>query len=153
MNPGRLLRIGLIASLLLFSACLRGAPSPPASSEPSVPPTCETGFTPPDGFEQTESFTEAYADHLGVRRGYQDDQGRELHVFAGIPGEFGEGLPPDGSVTVWTGDAAALLGREVVWVLAWDSSGPCAARAVLGNGFGRGEFLRSMREAGIVRPE
>jgi hypothetical protein len=150
VNGGLLVRVILSGSLLLAAACSRGSPSPPASDEPSPPPACETGFTPPEGFAQTDSFTEPYADHLGVRQGFEDDRGRELHVFAGIPGEFGEGLPPGGSVTVATGESAALLGRDQVWALVWDTEGPCSARAVLGNGFGRVEFVDSLREAGIV---
>jgi hypothetical protein len=146
-----MVRFGVSVLLLVIPACSRGTPVPPASSEPSGPPPCETGFTPPAGFEQTESFTEPYADHLGVRQGFKDEEGRELHVFAGIPGEFGEGLPAGGSVTVSTGESAAVLGKDEVWVLVWDTSGPCAARAVLGNGFGRAEFLDSLKVAGIVQ--
>lgn len=82
--------------------------------------------------------------------GFADPAGREIHVFAGIPGEFGEGLPDHGEVTVTEGGPARLLGDGSVWVLVWDTSGACAAHAVLGNGFKRGEFLRVVKEAGVV---
>ena len=141
----------VVTAGLLASACGRsGAPSQSGPNRSSGPPPCETGFTPPEGFHPTERFTELYSDHLGVRQGYRDDLGRELHVFAGIPGEFGEGLPPAGSATVTTGQTAVLLGQDEVWVLSWDTAGPCAARAVLGNGFERREFLGTLQEAGVV---
>jgi hypothetical protein len=135
----------------LASGCGPNAASRDQTSGSSAPAPCETGFTPPEGFQPTERFTERYADHLGVREGYRDDLGRELHVFAGIPGEFGEGLPPGGSAVVTTGESAVLLGEDEVWVLAWDAEGPCAARAILGNGFARREFLGTLQEAGIVQ--
>lgn len=152
MSPRASIRAIVCAVVVLTPACSRGSSAPRAPTGPSGPPACETGFTPPEGFEQTESFTEPYADHLGVRQGFKDDEGRELHVFAGIPGEFGEGLPPGGSVTVSTGESAAVLGKDEVWALVWDTQGPCSARAVLGNGFGRAEFLGSLKDAGIVQP-
>jgi hypothetical protein len=144
--------LALTTAGLLASGC--GSNAAPSRSGPAPsggPAPCGTGFTPPEGFHPTERFTERYSDHLGVRQGYRDDLGRELHVFAGIPGEFGEGLPPAGTVAVTTGQTAVLLGRNEVWVLSWDAEGPCAARAVLGHGFGRRGFLGTLQEAGVVQ--
>lgn len=135
------------ALLVLASACSghnAGGVTPPAQ------PRCETGFSAPAGFEQVESFDERYSNRVGVRLGYRDADKRELHVFAGIPGEFGEGLPDAGEVQVSGGWPGRLLGGGSVWVLAWDTSGPCAAHAVLGKGLTRRDFLRVLKESGVV---
>ncbi|HZD80999.1 MAG TPA: hypothetical protein VE646_13295 [Actinomycetota bacterium] len=70
----------------------------------------------PVGFAQSELAEDPYQDHVGVRVGYVDDSGRELHVFSGIPGEFGEGLPQVDQLSA-SGSPAALLGRGKVRVL------------------------------------
>jgi hypothetical protein len=138
-----------LASVLLVlpSAC---SGHNPGGVTPTAQPRCEIGFSAPAGFEQVESFDELYSNRVGVRLGYRDASGRELHVFAGIPGEFGEGLPDAGEVQVTGGWPGRLLGNGSVWVLAWDTSGPCAAHAVLGNGLARRRFLRVLMESGVV---
>ena len=140
---------GLIPVVLAFAAACtgKGATSATPSGEP---PRCETSFSAPAGFEQVESFDERYSNRLGVRLGYRDAGKRELHVFAGIPGEFGEGLPDAGQVQVSGGWPGRLLGDGAVWVLVWNSNGPCASHAVLGNGFGRRGFLLVLKEAGVL---
>lgn len=117
---------------------------------PTAQPRCETEFSAPTGFEQFENFDERYSNRVGVRFGYRDAGKRELHVFAGIPGEFGEGLPDSGEVQVTGGWPGRLLGDGSVWVLAWNTTGPCAAHAVLGNGLTRRDFLRALKESGVI---
>jgi len=117
---------------------------------PSGVPTCEVRFTMPAGFEVTRTREEPAPDHVGVRMDLRDDRGRHLHVFAGVEGEFGEGAPVDGRVRLATGEEVRLLGAGETWILFWESSGPCATHAVIGNGLARDEFLRAMEEAGVV---
>ncbi len=144
-------RAPLVASLLLVVAvgCTPSA-SPEPGSSGSGPSKCEVAFTAPRGFEATETFEDPYPDHVGIRLGFRDGEGRELHYFAGIPGEFGEGLPLDGTLAIVTGEQGRLLGEEDVWVLAWDTTGPCAPHAVLGSGFAREAFVRVLEESGVA---
>lgn len=118
--------------------------------EPDGPPACEPGFSVPAGFRQTEAFEEPYADHVGIWLGFVSGDGRELHAFVGIPGEFGEGLPTVGMVPAAGGIAGPLQGAGSTWVLSWRAPGPCGVRAVLGSGFTHREFLRTLEDAGIV---
>jgi len=104
----------------------------------------------PDGFEVTESLEDPYQDHIGIRVGFSDARGRELHYFAGIPGEFGEGLPLDGPVQLATAEQGSLLGADETWVLVWQTEGPCGAHATLGHGFARQGFLEVLRESGVL---
>jgi hypothetical protein len=117
---------------------------------PPGPVACEANLKVPDGFDVTEGFEEPYPDHIGIRVGFSDRQHRELHYFAGIPGEFGEGLPLDGPLQLATGEQGSLLGADETWVLTWQTEGPCAAHAALGNGFSRQEFLDLLRESGVL---
>ncbi len=142
------LRLVLVGGLLAGSACTGGSPTEPSAS--ARPVRCETGFTAPAGFERFESFEDPYGDHIGVRLGYRDEAGRELHVFSGIPGEFGEGLPSVAEVDVGTAEPAHLLGHGTVWALVWEAEAPCTARAVLGSGFDRTSFLQALRRARVV---
>jgi hypothetical protein len=123
----------------------------PEEAEP-LRARCEPGFEVPAGFEPLETFEEPYPDHLGVRQGYRDGQGRELHVFAGIPGEFGEGLARAGELPLAGGGAGELVGQRRVWVLVWDEGDRCDPRAVLGNGLGRRAFVDALRTAGVLSP-
>jgi hypothetical protein len=122
-----------------------------AADEPRV--VCGVRFAAPAGFDPLEPFEEQYADHVGVRLGFRDDRGREFHVFAGIPGEFGEGLPAAGSVALTEGRSGNLAGRAEVWVLTWEEGGRCDPRAVLGNGFTREEYRAALADAGLAPPE
>jgi hypothetical protein len=114
---------------------------------------CGVRFAAPAGFDPLEPFEEQYADHVGLRLGFRDERGREFHVFAGIPGEFGEGLPAAGSVALTEGRSGDLAGRAEVWVLTWEEGGPCDPRAVLGNGFTREEFQAALADAGLAPAE
>jgi hypothetical protein len=120
-------------------------------SAPDEPPVvCGVRFAAPADFDPLEPFEEEYPDHVGVRLGFRDEGGREFHVFAGIPGEFGEGLPAAGSVPLTEGRNGNLAGRVEVWVLTWEEGGPCDPRAVLGNGFTREEFDAALIDAGLA---
>ena len=139
-----------VAGVLGLVACARDA----SSEVPRVPQTitCAPVFQAPTGFEPLETFEEEYSDHVGIRLGYRDGEGRELHAFAGIPGEFGEGLPDAGEVPLTHGRTGHLFGEGTVWVLVWDEGGACDPRAVLGNGLGRRSFLALLERTGIVTP-
>ena len=120
-------------------------------SAPDEPPVvCGVRFAAPAGSDPLEPFEERYADHVGLRLGFRDDRGREFHVFAGIPGEFGEGLPAAGSVPLTEGRIGSLAGRAQVWVLTWEEGGLCDPRAVLGNGYTREEFQLALADAGLA---
>jgi hypothetical protein len=135
-----------LACLLLVGAAACSGSDPP----PAERPTCEVRFEAPSGFEPLSTFEEEYADHVGVRLGFLDEQRRELHVLVGIPGEIGEGLPSAGEVELTEGRSGALLGRETVWVVRWDEADVCDPRAIIGNGFDRPSFLDALAEAGVA---
>jgi hypothetical protein len=91
-----------------------------------------------------------YPDRIGVRIDLRADGGRELHYFAGIPGEFGEGLPEHGSVDIRGGETGELLGDGTTWVLAWGSGTPCTPVVVIGNGIDRRAFMDLLASAGAL---
>lgn len=131
-------RLGSPLVVLAFAAACTVGGAPPAPPEPRE---CRLAFEAPEGFTDLESFREEYADHVGTRAGFVDDRGRELHAFAGIPGEFGEGLPDAGEVALPSGGTGAMAGDDRIWVVQWSEGGPCDPRAVLGNGLSRRRFL------------
>ena len=116
----------------------------------AAPSRCDVGLSVPDGFRVTGSMRDPHPDHVGVRIDLRADDGRELHYFAGVPGEFGEGLPDRGEIAVASGGTGELLGRETTWVLAWGSGGPCTPVVVLGTGMERAEFTETLRRAGAL---
>ncbi len=146
MSAGKARRAAVL-TLLVAVGCTGGGDH---AESPASPPECEARLAVPPGFRVVESFRDPYPDHVGVRLGFRDDEGREIHYLVGIPGEFGEGLPFEGPVPVASGGPARLLGRGRTWVLAWNETGPCAAHAVLGHGFGRAEFERVLEDAGVI---
>jgi hypothetical protein len=141
--------VGAVFLAALAVACTREASSHDEASADEER-TCQAGFTTPEGFQQTESLRDPYPDHVGIRLGFVSDDGRELHYFAGIPGEFGEGLPSAGDVMVAQGLEGPLQGGRRTWVLSWHAPGPCGARAVLGTGFTRAAFLQTLERAAII---
>lgn len=156
MRRGALTRFAIliVVAATATGACGRGpAPGGAATTTPEEILTCDPGFSEIAGFEQTERSEDPYVDHVGIRLDLEDADHREIHYFAGIPGEFGEGLPANEQVTVAVGVAASLLGQDTTWVLAWDASGPCGRRAVLGEGLTHDEFLETIRSAGIIPAE
>jgi hypothetical protein len=141
-------RLG-IALAVLLAAC--GGTD--GSTEAAGPPVCEPTFTAPSGYEPKQTLREEYADHVGVHRAFRDELGRELHFFAGIPGEFGEGLPRGGPVELTEGREGFLLGRgNQAWLVVWEEGGVCDPRVVVSNGLTRDEFLQALVEAGIAPP-
>lgn len=139
-----------LALAVLVAACAGPAGAEGPDSHDEGVHTCEPGFGAPSGFRATETFEDPYVDHVGIRLGFVDDEGRELHAFVGIPGEFGEGLPVVGSVEAAGGIQGPLQGSGDTWVLSWSSPGPCGPHAILGTGFSRGVFLDTLERAGIV---
>lgn len=139
-----------VAGILGLVACGRGDANPASPTSSTI--TCAPVFEAPIGFEPIETFEETYPDHVGVRLGYRDERRHELHAFAGIPGEFGEGLPDADEVALTRDRSGHLFGQGTVWVLVWDEGDSCDPRAVLGNGLERGDFLRSLERSGIVAP-
>ena len=138
-----------VSSVLTLIACGGGAASQPTPT--SERPVCQVNFVTPAGFERVNTFEESYPDRVGVGIDFRDEADRELHAFAGIRGEFGEGLPDGGTVELAAGGTGRLAGgRHRVWVLVWDEGGNCDPRVVLGNGFDRPAFLAILAEAGIV---
>jgi hypothetical protein len=134
-----------LALVLVLAGCTGSEPD-----EPDDRPVCEVRFAAPTGFAPLDSFEEEYPDHVGVRLGFRDPQGREFHVLAGIPGEIGEGLPTAGELELTEGRTAELVGRDDVWIVIWDEDDRCDPRAVIGNGFTRETFEEALVDAGLV---
>jgi len=140
-----------VSSVLTLVACGGGAATQPSPASERT--ACEVRFVTPEGFERTETFEEPYADRVGVRLGWRDQAGRELHAFAGIPGEFGEGLPDAGTVELAGGGIGRLAGGvHEVWLLSWEKGGICDPRVILGRGFDRRGFLDLLQRAGVTAP-
>ena len=115
---------------------------------------CETPLDPPDGFTRVDALEEEYEDRVGVRLTYQDEGDRLFHSAAGIPGEWGEGLPLAGEVPLASGGTAVLLeGIEGIWFAIWEQGDRCDPRVVIGDGFDRSEFLAVLEDAGIASPQ
>ena len=138
-----------VLALVALSACRSGSTAGDGEP-PEAVPRCQVVVEAPAGFQPLEVFREEYADHVGVRLGFRDLDDRELHAFAGIPGEFGEGLPPAGTLDLGGGRIGLLSGSDRVWVVEWDEGGVCDPRVALGNGFRREGFLSVLEQAGIV---
>ncbi|MFM7719109.1 MAG: hypothetical protein ACKO8G_06425, partial [Actinomycetota bacterium] len=116
-----------------------------------APPPPPPPFPVPEGFVVADSFADAYPDRIATRSTLEDDRGRTLTRFAGLEGEFGEGLPlADDAVALASGGTARLLGSQRVWALVWRTDGPCGAKAAFAGGFRRGAFLRVLREMGVL---
>jgi hypothetical protein len=141
----RLLAACVAALVVAGPACSRsGAPTDDG------PARCDVGLEVPDGFRVSGGIEDPYPDRIGVRIDLRADDGRELHYFAGIPGEFGEGLPERGSVAVRGGETGELAGEGTTWVLVWGSGTRCTPVVVLGNGVERREFMRLLASAGAI---
>lgn len=143
------LRVAIIAIAIAAIGC-SGPDAGHGPRQHEGLPICEMGFSLPEGFRERETFEDPYGDHVGIRFGFVDGAGRELHYFAGIPGEFGEGLPVVGRVAVALDLEGVLQGKGKVWVLSWRAPGPCGVRAALGSGFSRRAFLGTLERAGAI---
>jgi hypothetical protein len=148
MTIRRVIGSAAAAALLPLAACHDGAPV----SRPSDRPRCESMFPVPHGFQTVQTFEEPYPDHIGTRVSLRDGAGRRLFWFAGIPGEYGEGLPTAGRVEIASGERVPLIGADGTWVVSWDMQGVCGSHAILGNGFSRKRFTEMLRRSGIVAP-
>ena len=141
------MRRTFVLVLLATMACTVGGTEEPTTPSPVV---CDVRFAAPSGFGPLEPFEEEYDDHVGVRLGFRDERRREIHVFAGIPGEIGEGLPSAGRVRLTEGRTASVVGRGEVWVVVWNERDICDPRAVLVNGLSRREFVDTLAEMGLA---
>lgn len=131
---------------------------PPAAPEETGAETpgvarmrCRTEIAPPAGFAPIGTFRVREADHVGIRESYRDPEGRELHVTAGISGEFAEGGEVV-EVTLASGEPARIAGSGTDWVLLWESPPPCEQRTVGGAGFASAGFVDVLVEMGLLAP-
>jgi hypothetical protein len=138
-----------LAVPVALAAMLTAACGASRADAPAVQ-TCEIRFAAPSGFAPTETFEQRYDGRIGVRLGFRDVRRREFHVFAGIRGEFGEGLPDAGTLPLTDGRIGVLVGRGDVWFLTWTEGDRCDPRAVLGNGFSRSGFEAALVDAGLA---
>lgn len=137
-----------VTAIALLSVTLTScAPQPAPAADPIA---CEVPVPDPPGFAHRATFEDASGGHIAVRRGLADPRGAELHLFAGVAGDFGEGLDPSGTVPLADGGLARLVGRARTWVVVWDVTGPCTPHAVLGTGIGRRRFLDVLCEVGLL---
>ena len=127
--------------------------------EPKVAPTsppvrCEAPFTVPTGFGVAGMLDDRYTDHIGLRVRLRDNRDRELELFFGVPGEYGEHAPVVGRRTVYSGESATLFrSPDENWTLSWFTAGPCGSNAVFGHGFKqKREFLGVLEETGLIEP-
>jgi hypothetical protein len=132
--------------LLATTACTVGETQEPTPSRV----VCDLRFAAPSGFGPLEPLEVEYDDHVGVRLDLRDERRREVHVFAGIPGEIGEGLPSAGRVRLTDGRTVPVVGRGEVWVAVWNERDICDPRAVLVNGLSRREFVTTLAEMGLA---
>ena len=109
------------------------------------------GFTPPASFREIAAVRVPEGDHVGIRLSYSDTAGRRLHFTAGIAGEFAEGGRSVGMYEIASNGQGQLFATGgATWVLVWQGPPPCATHTVAGNGFSRGEFLRTMIRSGVI---
>lgn len=115
------------------------------------PPRCPPPIAIPDGFEVVSQMEDPMPGRIATRSSLDDSRGRSLHLFSGLEGEFGEGLPlVDDALMLASGSRASLLGSGDTWALVWRDAKPCASRAVFASGFRRAAFLRVMGEVGLL---
>ncbi len=143
----RLILLGLTACVACVGGSSRTAPT-------HLPPRCEATFTVPAGFGVAESVDDRYIDHIGVRVRLRDNRDREVELFFGVPGEYGEQAPIVGTRTAYSGETATLFrSPDENWTLAWYGQGPCGPTAVFGHGFmKKQDFLKVLEEAGMIAP-
>jgi hypothetical protein len=135
----------LLLALTATGCTIGGSDGPEAS-----PVVCAVRFAAPSGFAPAGSLEQDQPDHVGVRLDFGDPEGRELHVFTGIPGEFGEGLPAAGRLELTEGRTGLVAGRGEVWVVTWEENDLCDPRSVLANGFSRRAFSAVLAEMGLA---
>jgi hypothetical protein len=136
----------LILVLATAAGCTIGGSDGPEAS----PVICAVRFAAPSGFAPTGSLEQDQPDHVGLRLDFGDPEGRELHVFAGIPGEFGEGLPAAGRLELTEARTGLVAGRGEVWVVTWEEGDLCDPRSVLASGFSKRAFVETLRGMGLA---
>ena len=138
--------------MLVALSVLAGCTGRTAEQQTALPSStkCHPLAVAPSGFKVMETVEERYPDHIGIRITFRDDHGRLLHSFAGVPGEYGEGLPVAGSAHLVSGGDVSLIGKDQTWVIAWDTGGLCGAHALIGNGFTREGFIRALEASGVI---
>jgi hypothetical protein len=135
-----------IVAIVLGVGCRRGDEAP-AHADPR---RCDPGLAVPDGFEVSGGLEDRAPDHVGVRIDLSAPDGRELHFFSGIPGDFGEGLADRGEVELADGSTGRLSGGGTTWVLEWPGERPCSPSVVLGTGMTTRAFQNLLRGAGAL---
>ena len=138
---------GLVLVLALAaSGCGGGGPEP---RPPDHPTGCRIDLQPPDGFHRAGSQHIRERDRVAVRETYRSKEGQVLTLFAGIRGEFGEGMHFYGRIRRTNG-TARLYGAGSNWVLIWQSPSPCGPRAVIGERFSRRDFREALRAMNVI---
>ena len=161
MRGANLSRTAAVAAVLLASACSNSgsdvtgdaAGTSGERARPSATTVihCEPSIAAPEGFGLTKVTPVPVAGHTGVRRSYADDDGRLLHISAGIRGEYAEGAEVVQEVTLAQGRGkASLYGAGDTWVLVWDEGEECGYMAVVGNGFARDDLMEVLGESGLI---
>lgn len=144
--------VAALAAAVLGAACTEDRASRPTPTAAGTP-RCETPpGRGPEGFtlERTREIDED--DRVATRLDYRDPEGRRLVYLLGLSGEIGEGLPLVARTTLPGGPSGRFLGQGEAWILVWEEPFPCPQMAVVGNGFGREDFVRLLVAAGLVRP-
>ena len=136
----------LLAIALWASACDDGGPEPRASAHKTA---CQIDIQPPAEFRQAGRQRIPDTNRVALRETYRSSRGQTLTLFAGVRGEFGEGMRFYGRVSRETG-TARLYGKGSNWVLIWRSPGPCGPRAVIGERFSRAGFLDVLRAMNAI---
>jgi hypothetical protein len=143
--------LAALAAVVLGASCTGDRSAPGAG--PAGKPRCEAhpgrGV---EGFVLNRTREIEEPDHVAVRKEYRDRRGRLLVYLLGLSGEVGEGLPFLREVGLVTGQPARFLGRDGNWTIVWEEGFPCSQMAVVGNGFGREDFVRALVEADIIAP-
>jgi hypothetical protein len=136
----------LLAVAFLASACDDGGPKPRPVPKETI---CRIALETPAEFRPAGRQRIPDTNRVAVRETYRSSRGQTLTLFAGVRGEFGEGMRFYGRVSRETG-TARLYGKGSNWVLIWRSPGPCGPRAVIGERFSRAGFLDVLRAMNAI---
>lgn len=143
--------VAAVAAAALAAGCTEDRSAPPTPTAGT--PRCETlPGRGPEGFTlaRTREFDEG--DRVATRLDYRDPEGRRLVYLLGLSAGIGEGLPLVARTVLPSGEDGRFLGRNQAWMLVWEAPFPCPQMAVVGNGFGREDFVRLLVAVGLVRP-
>jgi hypothetical protein len=155
-GSSRWVAAALAAATLLLAGC-SGTRDPNAIEQvsPSLltvqPVECHIGIRVP-GFDVVDQSRVPMPDRVGLTVKMTDAAGRKVLLKAGLPGDFAEGATPLGQVSVVGGLEGWLYGAGSVWVLTWDSGGPCGPHVAIGNDISKYGFVVAMTRAGVMLP-